>query len=331
MAGGNGRHRARHHAAMRTSSRSAGAASKPLITLVAVMLAAAACSPLALSSPGAVPVPSTPPSIAPRITASPATVEPSPSPSPSPSSAAVAADDLRLPPPNAGFDYQLGGAYPPPPGVTVVSRDRTASPEPGLFNICYVNGFQVQPGEEGWWRANHPDLHAARRQRQGRDRPRLGRDDARPDDGREARPSSPASSATGSPGARPMASTPSRSTTSTPSPGPTAASARTTPSPRCACSPMPPTPTASRSRRRTRPRSPAGARRWAPTSRSPRNATAGTECDAYTGAYGDHVLVIEYRRRDFAAGCAAYPGLSIILRDLDLVPPADKGYVYRTC
>ena len=55
------------------------------------------------------------------------------------------------------------------------------------------------------------------------------------------------------------------------------------------------------------------------------------ECDAYTGAYGDHVLVIEYRRRDFAAGCAAYPGLSIILRDLDLVPPADKGYVYRSC
>ncbi len=23
------------------------------------------------------------------------------------------------------------------------------------------------------------------------------------------------------------------------------------------------------------------------------------ECDAYTSAYGDHVLVIEYRRRDF--------------------------------
>ena len=55
------------------------------------------------------------------------------------------------------------------------------------------------------------------------------------------------------------------------------------------------------------------------------------ECDAYTGAYGDHVLVIEYRRRDFDAGCAAYPDLSIVLRDLDLVTPADKGYVYRGC
>ena len=53
------------------------------------------------------------------------------------------------------------------------------------------------------------------------------------------------------------------------------------------------------------------------------------ECDAYTTAYGDHVLVIEYRRRDFDAGCAAYPNLSIVLRDLDLVPEGKKGYVYR--
>jgi hypothetical protein len=56
-----------------------------------------------------------------------------------------------------------------------------------------------------------------------------------------------------------------------------------------------------------------------------------TECDAYTRAYGDHVLVIEYRRRDFNAGCAAYPNLSIVLRDVDLVTPTDKGYVYASC
>ena len=55
------------------------------------------------------------------------------------------------------------------------------------------------------------------------------------------------------------------------------------------------------------------------------------ECDAYTTAYGDHVLVIEYRRRDFDAGCAAYPNLSIVLRDLDLVPEGKKGYVYDAC
>lgn len=48
-------------------------------------------------------------------------------------------------PPGALADYQLGGGYPPAPGVTVVVRDATDLPEPGLFNICYVNGFQTQP------------------------------------------------------------------------------------------------------------------------------------------------------------------------------------------
>jgi hypothetical protein len=43
-------------------------------------------------------------------------------------------------------DYQLGGGYTPSDGVTVVVRDSTATPAPGLFNICYVNGYQTQPG-----------------------------------------------------------------------------------------------------------------------------------------------------------------------------------------
>ncbi|POX52128.1 endo alpha-1,4 polygalactosaminidase [Streptomyces sp. Ru72] len=61
---------------------------------------------------------------------------------------------VRLPPPHAGFDYQIGGAYPPPRGVRIVSRDRTASPAPGLYNICYVNAFQAQPGAEKTWPAD---------------------------------------------------------------------------------------------------------------------------------------------------------------------------------
>ena len=65
---------------------------------------------------------------------------------------------LVLPPANGGLDYQLGGAYAPPAGVTIVSRDREAAPAAGLYNICYVNGFQVQPGEASWWLANHGDL-----------------------------------------------------------------------------------------------------------------------------------------------------------------------------
>jgi hypothetical protein len=49
-------------------------------------------------------------------------------------------------PPGALADYQLGGAYPLPQGVTMVVRDSTANPAKGYFNICYVNGFQTQPG-----------------------------------------------------------------------------------------------------------------------------------------------------------------------------------------
>jgi len=63
-----------------------------------------------------------------------------------------------LPPPGAVFDYQLGGAYPSVPGTRVVTRDRTAGPAAGLYNICYVNAFQTQPQESPWWASHAPDL-----------------------------------------------------------------------------------------------------------------------------------------------------------------------------
>ncbi len=50
-----------------------------------------------------------------------------------------------LPPAERPFDYQLGGAYPPPPEVRMVVRDSTASAPPGYYAVCYVNGFQTQP------------------------------------------------------------------------------------------------------------------------------------------------------------------------------------------
>ncbi|MFL6117381.1 MAG: endo alpha-1,4 polygalactosaminidase [Catenulispora sp.] len=56
------------------------------------------------------------------------------------------------------WDYQIGGAYPPPTGVQIVSRDRSASAAPGLYSVCYVNAFQAQPDATDWWRTNHPDL-----------------------------------------------------------------------------------------------------------------------------------------------------------------------------
>ncbi|SMO40324.1 endo alpha-1,4 polygalactosaminidase [Paracoccus laeviglucosivorans] len=65
--------------------------------------------------------------------------------------------EWRLPPTAGAADYQLGGAYRPDPRVTIVARDSHAQPEPGLYNICYVNGFQTQPGELQTWIDDHPD------------------------------------------------------------------------------------------------------------------------------------------------------------------------------
>jgi hypothetical protein len=65
---------------------------------------------------------------------------------------------VTMPPTDGQFDYQIGGAYTPVAGVAVVDRDRNDPPVAGLYNICYVNAFQTQPGESAGWRADHPDL-----------------------------------------------------------------------------------------------------------------------------------------------------------------------------
>lgn len=59
---------------------------------------------------------------------------------------------VTLPPTTGGFDYQLGGVS-NDPGLTVVARDSTATPLAGAYNICYVNGFQTQPGQD--WLDRH--------------------------------------------------------------------------------------------------------------------------------------------------------------------------------
>ncbi|WP_328535414.1 endo alpha-1,4 polygalactosaminidase [Streptomyces sp. NBC_00344] len=76
-----------------------------------------------------------------------------------PASTAVTGKGVHQPTANAAFDYQLGGAYPPPAGTRAVSRDRVEDPVPGVYNICYVNAFQSQPGDAvAWWKRKHPGL-----------------------------------------------------------------------------------------------------------------------------------------------------------------------------
>jgi hypothetical protein len=62
----------------------------------------------------------------------------------------AAAADWELPTANAKFDYQIGGDYPLPAGVRVVSRDWFIGEAPGsAYGICYVNAFQTQADEAG--------------------------------------------------------------------------------------------------------------------------------------------------------------------------------------
>ena len=72
--------------------------------------------------------------------------------------AAPLAEAYAPPPANAVFDYQIGGDYPPAPEVEVVSRDWfSGSPAGGgTYSICYVNGFQTQADERG---TDRPDEH----------------------------------------------------------------------------------------------------------------------------------------------------------------------------
>ncbi|WP_292869573.1 endo alpha-1,4 polygalactosaminidase [Microbacterium sp.] len=83
----------------------------------------------------------------------PAASEPAAS-APEPAASGVVA----LPPVGGRVDYQLGGAYDPPPGVTIVTRDRTDRPAKGAYDVCYVNAYQAQPGEGATWRGANADL-----------------------------------------------------------------------------------------------------------------------------------------------------------------------------
>lgn len=63
-----------------------------------------------------------------------------------------------LPPAGGIADYQLGGSYRPASGVTIVTRDSTGWPAKDIYSICYVNGFQTQPGAK--W-PSHLILHTS--------------------------------------------------------------------------------------------------------------------------------------------------------------------------
>lgn len=60
-------------------------------------------------------------------------------------------------PTDTDVDYQLGGAVQRPSNVGIIARDRTEAPAEGRYNICYINGYQTQDSEKGFWK-RHRDL-----------------------------------------------------------------------------------------------------------------------------------------------------------------------------
>ncbi len=73
--------------------------------------------------------------------------------------ALAASAAIITPPPVAGVaDYQLGGAYEPAQDVTIVTRDSLDPPDRSRYSICYVNAFQTQPGTTRWWKKHHPRM-----------------------------------------------------------------------------------------------------------------------------------------------------------------------------
>lgn len=235
-----------------------------------------------------------------------------------------------LPPVNAGVDYQLGGAYPPPAGVEVVSRDRNAAPAPGLYNICYVNGFQIQPDEEQLWLDQYPDLIL----RDGNGDPVIDTDwnEMLIDISTPDKRSQVAAIVKGWIGgcatagfaaleidnldsfSRSQGLLTEDDAVATMRLFADAAHARGLPAAQKNSAEL------------------VGRRAEMGTDFVvAEECNRYTECDVYTGAYGDHVIVIEYRQVDFDAGCAAFPELSIVLRDVDLVPMGTAGYVFDGC
>lgn len=236
---------------------------------------------------------------------------------------ALAVGPVVTPPPGGvDVDYQLGGAVAPAPNVGIVVRDRQSPPAPGHYNVCYVNGFQTQPDEHRRWR-RHPGLvlrdggapvvdeawgeqlldirTATRRERLARI---VGRwIDRCAHDGYDAVEIDNLDSFTRSHGLlRPRH--------------------------------------AKRYARLLTARAHAaglaiGQKNWA----SLDGRTLGfdfavaeecgryDECGRYVASYGDRVLVVEYRRRDFRRTCAAHGArLGVVLRDRDLAPDGRRAW-----
>ena len=245
--------------------------------------------------------------------------------------ASVTVPDPVLPTANAKWDYQIGKAYTPRDGVTVVSRDRTEAPLAGGYTMCYVNAFQTQPDAVKWWKRNHDNLLLKKANGNYVVDSYWGETlfDLRTAKKRAALATIVNRWITGCADDDFQAIEPDNLDSWTRSGG-----------------------------LLTRGNAFAYAKLLIDHAHSEslaigqKNAAGQTalgkatgfdfavaeecgrykECNAYTGDYGDQVYVIEYRLQDFKYSCQRWGNqLSIILRDRNVTAPGSKNYVYKAC
>ncbi len=237
---------------------------------------------------------------------------------------------IVLPTANASFDYQIGGAYTPPSGVQVVSRDRNSAPAQGLYNICYVNGFQIQPDEESFWTSQHSNLIL---------KDASGKAVVDEDWGEILLDTSTAAKRTE------LATVVGSWIAKCKADGFNAVEVDNLDS------------YSRSSGLLTQANNVAFMALLSATAHANGLAIAqknssellgsvaamGTdfavveecnrydECGTYQAVYDNLLFIIEYRSQDFQSGCSAYPGLSIVLRDLNVSTPSSSAYVYQGC
>lgn len=238
--------------------------------------------------------------------------------------------EVTLPPPDGGLDYQLGGAYDPPRGVQIVSRDRNDPPAAGLYNVCYVNAFQVQPDEESFWLDQHPDLVL----RDENDQPVIDADwdemllDTSTPEKRAALAEIIGGWIAGCADAGYQAIEIDNLDSYTRSQDLlTQDHAVATMALFSAAAHAEGLAIAQKNSTELLDRADEMGTDFAVAE----ECNTYDECDAYIATYGAAVLMIEYVADDFEKGCMSYPEMSIVLRDLNLTTPGEGAYVYDGC
>ncbi|MDQ0364850.1 endo alpha-1,4 polygalactosaminidase [Catenuloplanes indicus] len=275
------------------------------------------------------PAPSVSPS---RTTAAPSVTPATSKPAASPSVTAPATGAWTPPPANAGFDYQIGGAYAPPSGVTVVSRDSEASPAAGLYNICYINAFQVQPGAQSWWEKNHNDLLL--RDKSGNLVIDEDWDEAMLDFSTAAKRAALTTVAAGwidqckAKGFQ--AIEPDNLDSYTRSNGLLTQAQAVEYA--AALSAYAHGKGLAVGQKNLAELSTANAKKAGFDFAVAEECGAWNECDRYTATYGNNVVVIEYTQSGFTKACNGFGSkLSIVLRDVDVTAPGSRSYVFKGC